>query len=360
MSVAPIRPVISGALEEVRVRRGPRSGLTLAIAIDRVVGGHALGGCRFKAYPSPDEAVRDAQRLAQAMTFKAGAAGLLMGGGKGVIAASADGPLSGERRQAALRDFAELIESFGGVYVTGQDVGTTVDDIAYMSRFTEHVAGRPIAAGGCGDPSPFTAHGVEVAIRASLPGRSVSGAHVVVVGLGHVGGALAARLAAAGAQLTVTDVNPGARALASQLGAKWVSPEDALFVACDVLAPCALGGTLNHDTAPLLRAPVIAGAANNQLSDDSVAAALAARGIRWAPDFVANAGGLIAVVDEHMTRGFDRERVERAIEAIGDTLAEVYRRSAMDGVDTLTAAQALAAERRAALASPPRTVAQAA
>jgi leucine dehydrogenase len=185
---------------------------------------------------------------------------------------------------------------------------------------------------------------------------------VVLIGLGHVGGALAARLAAAGARLTVTDVNPRARELAARLGAEWVSPEAALFVDCDVLAPCALGGTLNHDTVPLLRAPVIAGAANNQLSDDSVAASLAARGIRRAPDFVANAGGLIAVVDEHMTRGFDAARVERAIDAIGDTLAEVYRRASRDGVDTLAAAQALAAERRAALAAapPPRTVAAAA
>jgi len=352
MSFGP-EPVLSGGLEEVRVRRGRRSGLPIAIAIDHLVDGHALGGCRCKPYPSVDEAVRDVQRLAHAMTFKAGAAGLRMGGGKGVIAAPAGEPLAGELRQGALRDFAELIESFGGAYITGQDVGTSVADIAFMGRFTEHVAGHPVGDGGCGDPSPFTAHGVEVAIRASLPGGSVRGKHVVVVGLGHVGGALAGRLLAGGARLTVSDVTDGARELADRLGAGWVEPDAALDVEADLLAPCALGGMIDHQAIARLRVAVVAGAANNQLSDDSVADKLAARGILYAPDFIANAGGLIAVESEWRLKGYDPDQVERGVEGIGDTLAEVYTRARSDGTSTLTAAAALSAQRSAAATGAP-------
>jgi leucine dehydrogenase len=278
----------------------------------------------MRAYASAGDAVRDAERLARAMTFKAGAAGLRIGGGKGVIALPADGVVEPERRLAALHDFAELVESLGGLYVTAQDVGTSVDDIAYMGRFTRHVAGHPIAQGGCGDPSPFTAHGVEVAIRASLKGHALTRRHVVVIGLGHVGGALAERLAAAGARLTVTDA-----------------------VEADVLAPCALGGILTDATVARLRVRVVAGAANNQLSEDRVAGELARRGILWAPDFVANAGGLIAVFHEHDRGGFDPKLIERAIEGIADTLREVYRRARASGTDTLDAAMALATERSA-------------
>jgi leucine dehydrogenase len=342
MSVVELDPVLLAEHEEVRVLHGPRSGLTMTIAIHRTIGGRALGGCRLHRYASADDAVRDAERLARAMTFKAGAASLPIGGGKGVIAAPPSAQLSQEHRLQALRDFAELIESFGGRYVSGQDVGTSMSDIFYMSCFTNHVAGRPLAQGGSGDPSPYTAHGVEVAIRASL-GDHVAGRHVVIIGLGHVGEALAERLARAGARLTVTDADITKFALAERLGARWVQPEDALDVEADVLAPCALGGVLDREAAARLRVPVVAGAANNQLADDSVADALHEREILWAPDFVGNAGGLIAVVDE--LSGFDAARVERSIEAIADTLAEVYDRAESAGVNTLVAAKELALER---------------
>jgi leucine dehydrogenase len=345
MALAEFDQVIAPEHEEVHVRRGPRSGLTLTIAIHRTVGGRALGGCRMRPYETSDDAVRDAERLARAMTFKAGAAGLRIGGGKGVIAAPAHARLSQEVRRAALRDFAELIESFGGRFVSGQDVGTSEQDIAFMGSYTAHVAGRPVADGGCGDPSPYTAHGVEVAIRAALGGGSLSARHVVVVGLGHVGGGLAERLARAGARLTVTDADPRKRALAQSLGARWVEPDQVLEVEADVLAPCALGGMLDHEVLARLRVPVVAGAANNQLADESVAEAMRERGIRWAPDFVANAGGLIAVVEE--LGGFEERRAAAAVEAIADTLSEVFSRSERAGVSTLIAAQELASERSA-------------
>jgi len=245
-------------------------------------------------------------------------------------------------REDMLRDYGELVNTLGGRYITAQDVGTSLEDIVCLSRYTEHLSGRPISEGGAGDPSPYTAHGVEVGIRASVR-ASLSAIHVVVVGLGHVGSELARRLAAAGAKLTVSDSDSGKRAIARQLGAAWVPPHQALAVEADVLALCALGGMLDRDTVGALRAPVVAGAANNQLADEAVADALRDRGIVWAPDFVINAGGLIAVADE--LNGFDPERVEHAIEGIGDTLSEIYARAAGAGTNTLTAAEQLADER---------------
>ena len=339
------RPFLSD-FHEIRVREGKRSGLTLAIAIHRTVDGRSLGGCRFEPYTSADDAIADVKRLARAMTFKAAIAGLRLGGGKGVIAAMPDCPPDAYHRRLALRDFAELVESFGGQYITAQDAGTSEEDISYLGRFTDHVTGRPRAQGGSGDPSPYTAHGIEVAIRASLRGE-LEGRHVIVVGLGHVGSKLAGRLHAAGARLTVSDVDPRKRELAEQLGARWLEPHQAMTAEADVFAPCALGGVLDHRTIAKLQVSVVAGAANNQLATDSAADALRERGIVWAPDFVANAGGLIAVSDE--LHGFDAERVERSIERISDTLHEIYARAAAAGTNTLIAAQELAVERSGGL-----------
>jgi leucine dehydrogenase len=343
MSATAEQPVVLREFEDVRVIRGRRSGLTMAVAVHRTVDGRALGGCRMRVYQTRDEAVRDAEDLARAMTLKAAVSGLPLGGAKGVIALQPGARLVNSRRSDALRDFAELVESFDGRYITAQDAGTCEQDIAYIARFTDHVAGRPQADGGSGDPSPYTAHGVEVAIRASV-GGSLSGRHVVVIGLGHVGGELARRLREAGAELTVADVDQSKRTLAKRLWAHWVTPEQALETDADVLAPCALGGVLDRPTVAALRVPVVAGAANNQLARESSADALSARGIVWAPDFVVNAGGLIAVADE--LRGFDRARVERSIDGIGETLREIYARAAA-GTNTLIAAQELAAERSA-------------
>lgn len=335
------RPLFSD-YHEIRVQEGKRSGLTMAIAVHKTVDGRSLGGLRFEPYRTADDAVLDVKRLARSMTFKAAVAGLRLGGGKGVIAAEPDSPPDAYHRRLALRDFAELVESFGGQYITAQDAGTSEEDIVYMARFTDHVAGRPRARGGSGDPSPYTAHGVEVAIRASLRGK-LEGRHVIVVGLGHVGSKLAVRLHGAGAKLTVSDVNPRGRELADQLGARWLEPHQTMVAEADVLAPCALGGMLDDDAVANLHVSVVAGAANNQLASDAAADALRKRGVVWAPDFVVNAGGLIAVADE--LHGFDSERVERSVERIGETLEEIYARAAAAGTNTLIAAQELAAER---------------
>lgn len=345
MAVASDR-VLASDYEEVRACRGPRSRLHMAIAIHRTVDGRSLGGLRFEPYDAPDDALTDAKRLAQAMTAKAAVAGLRLGGAKGVIAYPPGAPPDPELRQLALRDFAELVASFDGRYITAQDAGTSIDDISFVGRFSDHIAGRPLAEGGSGDPSPYTAHGIEVAIRTTLQ-APIAGRHVVIVGLGHVGSKLAQRLHEAGARLTVADVNRARITLAQRLGAEWMTPEDAVAAEADVLAPCALGGMLDLDTIARLGVPVVAGAANNQLASDPAADALFERGIVWAPDFVINAGGLIAVADE--LRRFDKCRVERSIQRIGDTLNEIYDRASGAGTNTLIAAQQLAVERSGGL-----------
>lgn len=338
--------VLASDYEEVRACRGPRSGLHMAIAIHRTVEGRSLGGLRFEPYDTPDDALTDVKRLARAMSVKAAVTGLRLGGAKGVIAYPPGTPPEAEPRRMALQDFAELVDSFDGRYITAQDAGTSIDDISCVGRFTDHIAGRPTSEGGSGDPSPYTAHGIEVAIRTTLQ-APIAGRRVVVVGLGHVGAELAQRLHAAGAQLTVADVDDGKLALAERLDAEWMAPEDALGAEAEVLAPCALGGMLDLDTVARLHVPVIAGAANNQLASDLAADSLLGREIVWAPDFVINAGGLIAVEDE--LHGFDRSRVERSIERIGDTLNEIYDRASRARTNTLIAAQQLAVERSGGL-----------
>lgn len=338
--------VLASDYEEVRACRGPRSGLLMAIAVHRTVDGRSLGGLRFEPYDTPDDAVADVKRLARAMTAKAAVSGLRLGGAKGVIAHPPSSPPDPELRELALHDFAELVDSFDGRYITAQDAGTSIDDILTVGRFTDRIAGHPIYEGGCGDPSPYTAHGIEVAIRTTLQ-APIASRHVVIVGLGHVGAKLAQRLHDAGARLTIADIDDAKRKLAERLEAEWMAPEDALGAEADVLAPCALGGMLDLDTIARLQVPVVAGAANNQLASDLAADALLDRGIVWAPDFVINAGGLIAVEDE--LHGFDRSRVERSIERIGDTLNEIYDRASAAETNTLIAALGLAVERSGGL-----------
>jgi leucine dehydrogenase len=338
--------VLAGGYEEVRRSRGPRSGLEMAIAVHRTVGGRSLGGCRIEPYDSAEDALNDVKRLARSMTFKAAVAGLGLGGGKGVIALPPGAPPERELRERALHDFADLVESLDGRYITAQDAGTSLEDISYIGSFTDYVVGRPVSEGGAGDPGPYTAHGIEVAMQASL-GGPLANRHVVILGLGHVGSELARRLHSAGSRLTLSDIDPAKRTLADQLGAKWCAPEQALVTEADVFAPCALSGVLGPSEIAALRVPIVAGAANNQLVSDDGAEKLRRRGIVWAPDFVINAGGLIAVSDE--LHGFNRARVERSIERIGDTLQEIFVRAADADTNTLVAAQELAVERSGGL-----------
>ncbi len=333
--------------EDVVVRRGRRSGLYTFVAVHSTVRGPSLGGCRMWGYDDAREALRDALRLSRAMTFKSAVAELPLGGGKGVIMTAPGAALHGELRAAALLDFADTVESVGGRYITAEDVGTSSRDMRLIAQRTRHVAGLPRRMGGSGDPSPFTALGVESAIRAccervfgssSLRDRSVS-----VVGLGHVGSRVAKRCARGGARLVVGDIDPGKRRLAEELGARWLAPEKALEADVDVVAPCALGGILDHQTVPRLRCRIVAGAANNQLAGESVADLLSAREILWAPDFVVNAGGIINIAEE--LGGYDAAAARRRVRRIGEILLEIFDRADAGAATPLAAAMDLARAR---------------
>jgi leucine dehydrogenase len=338
-----------GSQEELLARRGERSGLQLVIAVDSTALGPALGGCRMWSYDRVGDGIDDAQRLAQAMTLKAAAAGLDLGGGKGVICLPGKTLAPGLRR-AVLLDFADAVESLDGRYITAEDVGTGAEDMAVIAERTSHVVGLPAALGGRGDPSPLTARGVEQAIRACCRQRfgsaELAGLRVCVIGLGHVGTVLARRLVSAGAQLVVSDLERSRCRRSERLGAQWVDPDEALVADCDVLAPCALGEAVDASNVDALRCQILCGAANNVLADQSIAERLERRGIVYAPDFIANAGGLINVYAE--LHGFDAARVDQLVDSIGDTMLRVLRDAEDAHATPLEAARRLAQSRLAA------------
>ena len=340
-------PEAAADYEELRVLSGSRSGATIAIAVHSTVLGPALGGARMWHYETPADGIEDALRLARAMTYKAAAAGLSLGGGKGVICAPTPERPEGELRRAMLLDFGDAVASLGGKYVTAEDVGTGAADMATISERTSHVVGLPGERGGSGDPSPVTARGVLAALRACLEHRfgdpSLSGVRVCVVGAGHVGGRLARLLAGGGAEVTMTDVDPSRRALAEELGATWVEPGDAILADCDVLAPCALGGAIDAATVDRLRCAIVCGAANNVLADDRLAADLTRRGIVYAPDFIANAGGLINVYAE--LHRLDRQAVASLVDQIGATVGVILDAAERHDTTPLAEAQTLALQR---------------
>jgi leucine dehydrogenase len=298
-------------------------------------------------YADPWDGVMDAVRLARAMTFKSAVAGLPLGGGKGVIMLPAGTPPpSGEARRAVLLDFADTVDALGGAYLTAEDVGTSEPDMRIIAEGTPHVTGLP---DGSGDPSPWTAIGVEAAIRVACERRfgtnSLEGRTVSVVGLGHVGGPLAESLARGGARLVVSDIDERRRELAERIGAEWTDGATALTAEVDVLAPCALGGVLDDLTVPGLRCAVIAGAANNQLAHEGLDRVLAERGILWVPDFVANAGGVINIAVEFEDGGYSRERADARVRGVGDTVRTVLDHADATGATPLAAALEIARRR---------------
>jgi leucine dehydrogenase len=301
-------------------------------------------------YDDSRAALRDVLRLSRTMTYKAAVADLPLGGGKGVIMLPAHGPIPSERRHQALLDFADTVQILGGRYITAEDVGTSSRDMAVIAERTGYVVGLARSRGGSGDPSPFTALGVESAIRACcervFSSGSLRGRTICVIGLGHVGSRLAKRCRRAGAKLLVSDVDPSRRRLAEQLEARWIAPERAVESDVEVLAPCALGGFLDEETVPRLRCRIVAGAANNQLADDVIADTLTAKGVLWAPDFVVNAGGLINIAEE--LGGYDPAAARRRVRGIADTLRRIFDDAEAMGATPLTAAMELARRRLAA------------
>jgi leucine dehydrogenase len=340
---------LATSYEDLVVTHGKRSGALVAIAVHSTALGPALGGARLWHYDSPSDVLVDAMRLARAMTYKAAVAGLDLGGGKGVICAPRPRPPAGRERRAMLLDFADAIETLDGRYVTAEDVGTSAEDMAVIAERTGHVVGLPPERGGSGDPSPFTARGVLAAMRACLAhrtgSRSLEGRSVCVVGVGHVGARLARLLAASGAELMISDIEPTRRRLTGELGARWVDPTAALEVECDILCPCALGGVIAERETEMLRCAIVCGSANNILADDQLARQLAARRILYAPDFVANAGGLINVCAE--LHDLDRAEVCRLVVGIGETMERILAMAEQRSITPLAAARELAGERLA-------------
>lgn len=322
--------------ESLHLRRGPN--LEMIIAIDSTRRGPAMGGCRWKPYPGGAAQARsDACALAAAMTRKAALARLRLGGGKAVVI--------GDPRRRTREDllaFGDFVESLGGRYLTGADMGTSAEEMAVIAERTSHVIGLPARLGGCGDPAPFTAEGVELALRAALADRGLglAGIRVALQGAGHVGGELARLLLAAGAGVVAADPSRAALdALPKQV--ERVSPDRVLELDCDVLAPCGPPGVITREIAEKLRCAIVCGAANNPLADASAAAALAARGILYVPDFVANAGGLIhlAVARDGGTAADTREHLR----VIPENVTAVLALAKSERVDTAQAAELLAA-----------------
>ena len=331
------------AHEAVHFAHDAATGLTAIIAIHSSRLGPAAGGTRWRTYADDSAALADALRLSRGMSYKNAMAGLPMGGGKGVVIKTPDAP----KTDAWLRALGDVIEGLGGRYVTAEDVGMTDTDMTVIAQRTRHVAGLPVAAGAVGgNPGPSTAQGVFVGMRAALMhklGRSdFAGVHVAIQGLGSVGGALAEKLAAAGAVLTLADSDTArAAAIAARLGGRVVGVDAIAGVAADVFSPNAMGAGLNAATIAGMRVAIVAGAANNQLAAPGDGARLAARGILYAPDYVINAGGIISVVAEY--RGeTDPAVVADGIAAIEVRLADVFATAAASGLATDVVADAKA------------------
>ena len=337
--------------EQVVVCHDKSSGYRGIIAIHDTTLGPALGGTRFWSYANDAEAITDALRLARGMTYKNAAAGLNLGGGKSVII----GDNRTKNREMIFRAHGRFVNSLGGRYITAEDVGTSPGDMEFVHAETDHVAGLQ---GGSGDPSPVTAHGVFRAIQASARHRwgsdDLTGKRVAVQGLGHVGYNLSRELKDAGAQITVTDIDPErVKRVTEELKATGVAPDEIYGVEADIFAPCALGGIINDTTIPQLKVEIVSGASNNQLLETRHGDELEARGILYAPDYVANAGGVINVYGE--LAGWNAERALRKADEIYDTMLSLFAIAREEGIATYVAADRLAERRLAGVRALVRT-----
>lgn len=342
---------VSGFEHVVRAEE-PERGWCAIIAVHDTTLGPALGGLRMWKYASREQALADVLRLARGMTLKSAVARTGLGGGKAVLL----GDPRSEKSDALLLWMGRFIDSLGGGYITAEDVGTSVLDLDVIARETRHVTGRAREVGSSGDPSPFTALGTFVAVRACLEevfgSPSLDGRSVAIQGLCHVGYWLAKLLAEAGARLIVTDLEPlRVERVVREFAAKAVPPDAVHSVECDVFAPCALGAVLDDATIPRLRARIVCGAANNQLAEDRHGDELMRRGILYAPDYVVNAGGILNISVELTPGGYDERIAEQKVRGIGRALGEVFAHARGRGMSTARAAdevaQAILAEARA-------------
>jgi len=327
------------------------SGLKALIGIHSTVLGPALGGTRMWNYKNEDEAVRDVLRLSQGMTYKAAVAGLNLGGGKAVII----GNSRTDKSEAMFKAYGRFVNSLSGKYITAEDVGTSKTDMAWIASETPHVSGLPESMGGSGDPSPVTAFGVYMGMKAGA--QTVFGTNdladrrVLVQGIGNVGSYLIDHLISEGAKVYISDIyDPAIEALMKKYqGLTVVNPALVSETDVDIYAPCALGGTLNRESIPLLRCSLIAGGANNQLAEESDMQRLIDRSIAYAPDFVINSGGLINVYAE--IKGYNRDwAMEQTRNIYQQTLA-IFEQASNDKLSTNKAAIQLAQKRLSSVSS---------
>jgi glutamate dehydrogenase/leucine dehydrogenase len=344
-SSEPLEGLSGSEHEDILIIRRARSGLRAIIAVHSTLLGPSLGGARFYPYEGEAVALNDVLRLSRAMTEKAALAGLAQGGGKAVII----GDPTLVKTPDLLRDFAAAVNSLDGRYVTAEDVGTTQDDMDLVRETTPFVAGTATSRGGSGDPSPATAFGVVVAMEAAAAhrwGDDLKGKTVCVVGAGKVGEEVIRLLVQRRAVVIAADVNHDKAEAAVRAGAiRLIDPSDAPGATADILCPCALGGLLTEAAVPDLHCAIIVGGANNQLASAQVADSLAAAGILYVPDFLANAGGIINIAEE--AHGYDRSRAVKAVGQIRDTTTLVLERAEARGITPLAAADELVAKRLA-------------
>ncbi len=319
------------------------TGLRAIVAVHSTALGPAAGGTRRWVYRNDADALTDVLRLSRGMTYKNAVAGLKFGGGKAVILASDAAPKSPE----LFRAFGRCVNDLSGRYITAEDVGCSVDDMRYVREVTEYVSGLPQSGNDAGgDPSPWTAlgciQGIEAAVKARLGVDSLTGIRVAVQGVGHVGKQLCKLLHEAGAELCIADVNGDhLEATLAEVPAAVIAPTEVLFADVDVLAPCALGNILTSFTIPKIRAKVIAGAANNQLSTAADGVRLAERDILYAPDYVINAGGIISVAAEFYGDASE-EDVRADVGRIKDRLQAIFTEAKDTGRPTHELADELA------------------
>ena len=321
----------------------PESGLKAIISVHDTTLGPALGGLRMWPYMSDQEALTDVNRLSKGMTYKSAIAETGLGGGKSVII----GNSKTDKSEDLFRAMGRFINSLGGLYTTAEDVGTSVEDCVIIRSETKHVTGLPREMESSGDPSPYTAKGVFLGMKAciekALGTSDFNGVRIAVQGAGHVARYLCDHLADAGATLYITDiVEERARLVADKHGATIVSPEEIYDLDAEIYCPCALGATINDDTIPRLKAKIVAGAANNQCLTVEHGDALRERGILYAPDFVINAGGIINVSVELEDDGYNEERALAKVNNIYNAVRDIVETAETENIATNRSAILLA------------------
>ncbi|MBI1183043.1 leucine dehydrogenase [bacterium] len=337
--------------EQLLMVQDKATGLKGIIAIHNTVLGPGLGGTRMYNYANEQDAIVDVLRLSRGMTYKAAISGLNLGGAKAVLI----GDPNKLKSEAYFRKFGRFIENLNGKYITAEDVGTTTKDMEYIAMETENVVGLPEVRGGGGDPSPVTAYGVYLGMKASAKeaygSDSLTGKTILVEGVGKVGTYLVERLAKEGANILVADVyEPALKNVAEKYGAQVVPVENVFDAQMDIYAPCALGARVNPESIAKMTCAVIAGGANNQLAqEDRDSELLKDKGILYAPDFLINAGGLINVYTEW--NGYNREIAMSTTDHIYDATARIYKTAANNNITTLDAAKHLAEKRIADIAN---------